>query len=113
SVIRPVKSRLIEAYNDYHIASERFQPTMIGQHSVCVIRVVHIYGFATQGWVPETKMHELLQETVKILHPLVPSLWIKPFEENKVISRSARIIGPLFVFQKFLSHKEHRNAGCC
>src|SRR5437773_12322021 len=61
----------------------------------------------------ETKSNKLLGETVKIPHLLVPSMRIriKAIKKDQAISRSVRVIGPLFVFQEFLSHKKHRNAG--
>src|ERR1700761_7363834 len=82
---------------------------MIGQDPVRVDRVVRIDGFTTQRRMPETKTNKLLGETVKVLHPLVSGTRIQSVKKNQVIRRSLRIICPLFVFQKFLSHKEHGN----
>ena len=87
--------------------SEDANPTLKGKDSVGIRRVMDAEVISTQRGMPPPKPAELSNIPQVILHgPIV----LESIPIKQAFPEVPRVVAPVFVLQKLLSHEEHGNA---
>ena len=95
-------------HDDYVVSFAR-HPAMEGEDSVLVAHVNRAESFAAKTGKPPAKPPLNSPRETYVIEPLFVALIdSRPVQQQVLVK--LEIVGPLFVLQKLLSHKQHRNA---